>query len=88
MFACVSEFPFDQLNGYVQGFFPARCAGFVTEWVGLADSVTLAVVEDARITVYGVLRACLAGYKIGPRFADSGQIAEELAGALAASVPG
>jgi ribosomal protein S18 acetylase RimI-like enzyme len=84
----VSELPFNQLSNYDQRFFPACRARFLREWVGQADSVALAVVQDARITGYGVLRACVAGYKIGPLFADNEQIAEELLGALSVSVPG
>ena len=84
----VSGLPFDQLVDYDQRFFAARRPRFLREWLSQADSVALAVVQDARITGYGVLRACLAGYKIGPLFADNDQIAEELLGALAANVPG
>jgi hypothetical protein len=83
MFSRVSEFPFDQLNDYDQRLFPARRAGFLTERVGLADAVALAVVEDSCITGSRVLRACLAGDKIGPLFEDSELIAQELPGALA-----
>jgi hypothetical protein len=84
----VSELSFDQLIDYDRRFFAARRAFFLKEWVNQADSVALAVVHNARITGYGVLRSCLAGYKIGPLFADNERIAEELLGALAASVPG
>jgi ribosomal protein S18 acetylase RimI-like enzyme len=84
----VSELSFDQLIDYDRRFFAARRASFLKEWVNQADSVALAVVHNARITGYGVLRSCLAGYKIGPLFADNERIAEELLGALAASVPG
>jgi ribosomal protein S18 acetylase RimI-like enzyme len=84
----VTDLSFAQLNDYDRRFFLASRAGFLTEWVSQADSVALAVVEYARITGYGVLRACLAGYKIGPLFADTEHIAEELLGALAASVSG
>jgi ribosomal protein S18 acetylase RimI-like enzyme len=84
----VSGLPFEQWVDYDQRFFPARRPRFLGEWLSLADSVALAVVHNARVTGYGVLRACLAGYKIGPLFADDERIAEELLGALAASVPG
>jgi hypothetical protein len=84
----VSDLSSDQLNDYDRRFFAARRASFLKEWVSQVDSVALAVVYDARITGYGVLRSCLAGYKIGPLFADDAEIAEELLGALAASVPG
>lgn len=84
----VSELPFEQWVDYDQRFFPARRPRFLGEWLSQADSVARAVVHNTRITGYGVLSSCLAGYKIGPLFADNERIAEELLGALAASVPG
>jgi hypothetical protein len=84
----VSGLQFDQLNDYDRRFFPARRPRFLMEWISQEDSVALAIIQDARITGYGMLRACRAGYKIGPLFADSEQVAEELLGALAANVPG
>ena len=84
----ISGLPFDQLVDYDQRFFAARRASFLKEWINQADAIALAVVHNARITGYGVLRLCLTGFKIGPLFADDEGIAEELLGALAASVPG
>ena len=80
--------PFEQLLAYDERCFPARRPRFLARWLGQADSVALAVVDEARITGYGVLRACRAGCKIGPLFADDGQIAGDLLGALAARFPG
>ncbi|MFB9123882.1 hypothetical protein ACFFYR_11945 [Paraburkholderia dipogonis] len=37
---------------------------------------------------YGVLRRCLTGYKIGPLFADSNEIAARLFFALTSSIAG
>ena len=37
---------------------------------------------------YGVLRACLQGFKIGPLFADDEEIAERLFAGLLARAPG
>jgi hypothetical protein len=51
-------------------------------WINQAGSVALAVVQDARITDYGVLRAYWAGYKVGRLFADTDQVSEELLKAL------
>jgi ribosomal protein S18 acetylase RimI-like enzyme len=84
----VSGLPFDQLVDYDQRFFPARRASLLKEWINQADAIALAVVHNARITGYGVLRLCLTGFKVGPLFADDEGIAEELLGALVASVPG
>jgi len=53
-----------------------------------ADSVAPAVVQHARISGDGVLRARRADYKIGPLFADTEQVAEELLGALVAHYGG
>ena len=80
--------PFEQLLAYDERSFPARRRPFLARWLGQADSVALAVVDHARIRGYGVLRACRAGCKIGPLFADDEQIAEDLLGALVARFPG
>jgi hypothetical protein len=37
---------------------------------------------------YGVMRACREGFKIGPLFADDGEIAERLFAGLIACAPG
>jgi ribosomal protein S18 acetylase RimI-like enzyme len=79
-----SDLPFDQLVDYDRRFFPAERVNFLTQWLQQADSVALAAVNEAQITGYGVLRACRAGYKIGPLFADNARIAEDLLVALAA----
>jgi hypothetical protein len=44
--------------------------------------VGLALIDDAQLKGYGVLRKCRVGHKIGPLFADAADIAEALFGAL------
>jgi Acetyltransferase (GNAT) domain len=42
----------------------------------------LALIDDAQLKGYGVLRKCRVGHKIGPLFADTPDIAAALLGAL------
>jgi len=45
-------------------------------------------VHNGHLTGYGVVRPCRQGYKIGPLFADSKDIAEELFRGLSTRVSG
>jgi GNAT superfamily N-acetyltransferase len=70
------------INRYDQRFFPAHRQNFLEYWTKMPDAKGVAVVEGEQITGYGVMRKCLEGYKIGPLFADSAEIAETLFGSL------
>jgi hypothetical protein len=52
-----------------------------------ASSTALGILEGGSLAGYGVLRACRCGYKIGPLFADSPELAQRLFLALRGSVP-
>jgi GNAT superfamily N-acetyltransferase len=68
-----------------------RCFGaprplFLAAWLGQADHMAFAHVEE-RLRGFGVLRPCRTGYKVGPLFADSADVADGLFRAMAAEVP-
>ena len=44
--------------------------------------------KDRELAAYGVIRPCRSGFKIGPLFADTDAIAEDLFRALAARAEG
>jgi hypothetical protein len=46
----------------------------------------LGILQNGKLSGYGVIRACRKGYKVGPLFADSPQLANSLFIALKASV--
>ena len=68
-------------------FFPAPRARFLAAWLTAPGHVVRALVEDGKVTGYGVLRPCREGAKIGPLFAASEADAGTLFRALAAQAP-
>jgi ribosomal protein S18 acetylase RimI-like enzyme len=83
-----AELPFGSVLAYDRRCFPAARDAFLSAWLGQPDCVALAALRDERIAGYGVLRRCRAGGKIGPLFADSEPIANELLDALATYLAG
>ncbi|MEZ9708468.1 GNAT family N-acetyltransferase [Vibrio breoganii] len=82
----LNSIPFDSLNAYEQGFFPAKRQPFTKAWINQPDCHALGVIEKGKLAGYGVIRPCRNGYKIGPLFADSPELAEQLFLSLRAKV--
>ncbi len=79
-----------ELLNYDLPFFPATRHGFTRSWVragSKASRVAKLALRDGKIVGYGVVRACRSGYKIGPLFADEGQVASDLIVALYKDLP-
>ncbi|MBO9450142.1 GNAT family N-acetyltransferase [Tropicibacter sp. R16_0] len=76
-----------ELEHFDRAAFPALRTSFLALWLGSDGHVARAVVDNGALKGYGVIRPCRSGYKIGPLFADTAQIARDLAGSLLASVP-
>lgn len=70
--------PFAQILQYDRQHFPAPRAQFLAGWIKQNKALALGYVTDQQLKGYGVIRKCFAGYKIGPLFADSALIAEQL----------
>jgi ribosomal protein S18 acetylase RimI-like enzyme len=83
-----SALPFESLNVYDRQCFPAMRERFLAAWLAQPGALARVAVRDGRVVGYGVLRRCLTGYKIGPLFADNGEIAGRLFSALTSSIPG
>ncbi|KPV53544.1 GCN5 family acetyltransferase [Kouleothrix aurantiaca] len=86
---CVSlaDIAFADLATYDRRFFPAQRDAFLNAWVSQPQSHALGIVENGQLSGYGVIRACQAGYKIGPLNAESPGIAATLFAALVGSIP-
>ncbi|MDK2890014.1 MAG: hypothetical protein PWR21_646 [Methanoculleus sp.] len=85
----LEEVPFDRLAAYDARHFPAPRPRFLAAWIRQEGTVGRAVLADyGNIAGYGVIRKCRNGYKIGPLFADTPEIVEEIFLALSAQVPG
>lgn len=67
------------VQDYDRRYFPASRKPFLQCWLTPSkDLVPLAYVDNKGIKGYGVVRRCFKGYKIGPLFADSFEIAEKI----------
>ena len=71
----LSNVPLDEILAYDDGLFPAARHEFVRCWISRPGSRALAFVDGEEILGYGVMRPCRLGYKIGPLFADSYDVA-------------
>lgn len=72
------EVPFEIVNSYDKVFFPDHRTQFLKAWIQQPESKVLGIVRQNKIVGYGVIRTCQSGYKIGPLFADSLEIAESI----------
>lgn len=82
----LSVIEFKKICDYDQRFFPGDRRTFLESWLQQPDSTTWVMVDGPEITGYGMVRPCRKGYKIGPLFADSSEIAETLFLALKGSI--
>ena len=74
----LSSLEFNDIKKYCAAFFPADRQAFLKGWITQSDSVALGYVENGALKGIGVIRQCAPGYKIGPLFADSADIARAL----------
>lgn len=61
---------------------------FLKHWFSMKDSLALKYTENSEIKGFGVVRRCLSGFKIGPLFAQSFTVAEELFKSLSSYAEG
>jgi GNAT superfamily N-acetyltransferase len=78
--------PFEAIVSYDAGIFSAQRATFLEQWIIQPDGASLGFLEGKELKGYGVMRLCRTGFKIGPLFADSLDIAERLFDALRGKV--
>ncbi|MCP3871614.1 MAG: GNAT family N-acetyltransferase [Desulfobacteraceae bacterium] len=74
----LSQVPFDTIERYDQPFFPENRSQFLKSWLHQPDSIAFGFMQNGTLSGYGMVRICQSGYKIGPLFADTPQIAETL----------
>lgn len=63
---------------YDRGCFPAERGGFLKRWLALPESRAFGFSDRGRLRGYSLIRRCRTGWKIGPLFADTAEIAERL----------
>jgi ribosomal protein S18 acetylase RimI-like enzyme len=84
----LSEVSFETVDAYDRVHFPAPRTAFLKRWITTAGMYCKGAVDGDKLTGYGVVRACRKGFKIGPLFADTPGIAQNLLDSLCARVPG
>ncbi len=77
---------FDKILAYDRQCFPSERRIFLEKWLTMPESSALVWAENEKLKGYGVIRKCRAGYKIGPLFADNGEIARALFTGLSQSI--
>ncbi len=70
--------PLGQLLAYDTSIFLLPRKRFLSRWITQPNSLAIGYLSDNDLKGYGVIRPCRVGYKIGPLFADSQEIAEIL----------
>ncbi len=73
---------FPTLLDYDKCHFPAPRPAFLKAWINQPDSLALVFIENGNIKGFGVIRSCHEGFKIGPLFANTPSIADQLFQAL------
>jgi len=84
----LAEFDFEAVADYDAKCFGSRREAFLQAWLKQDNAVALGMKGAQGLTGYGVLRKCRTGYKLGPLFADSAELAEELMDGLTAQTAG
>lgn len=83
----LGQIPFTELLEYDSRFFPAKRASFLKEWVKMPNIGAYALQKGGILCGYGIIRPCIIGYKIGPLFANTSEMAEQLFCNLITAVP-
>jgi GNAT superfamily N-acetyltransferase len=68
----------DEVCRYDRDCFPDERTDFLRCWIGQPDSIAIGALGAHGLAGYAVLRPCRSGYKIGPLFADTPELAEAL----------
>lgn len=84
----VKDIPFGMLLNYDAEIFGLKRQSFLEHWITMPHSYGLVKMSQDKVLGYGVIRKCVEGYKIGPLFADSVEIAHEIYAGLAHSYQG
>nr|WP_067290345.1 GNAT family N-acetyltransferase [Marinobacterium profundum] len=82
----LAKLPQATLEAYDQPFFPADRTLFINRWVRQTGCHALGVLQGGALAGYGVIRPCRSGYKIGPLFADTPELADTLFVALSSHI--
>jgi len=74
----LSTLSFETIDSYDRTLFPENRTQFLKSWVNQPGCNALGIMQNGKLAGYGVIRRCRFGYKTGPLFADSPELAENL----------
>ncbi len=74
----LSEIQFDTLRVFDRKYFPAERSNFLHSWINIPGSFSSAFMSGSALEGFGVIRPCMEGYKVGPLFASSAEVAEAI----------
>lgn len=72
----------EEIYDYDRQCFPAARHTFIDNWLSMVNAQSYAYFDEDTVKGFGTIRSCRKGYKIGPIFADSYYIANEIFKAL------
>lgn len=84
----LSALDFKLLLDYDSRVFPAPRSRFLQAWISQPGAAAFGVLDGTRLSGYGLVRPCRLGWKIGPLFGDTAEIAECLFQGLSAHAAG
>ena len=76
------DITFADVVSYDNLYFPASRPAFLNTWINHSEHKAYGMIQDGKLCGYGVIRPSYTGWKIGPLFANSTEIAECLFVAL------
>lgn len=80
--------PFDDLLKYDSRIFGLARPRFLERWIQQPGSYGCCSIEHGKLAGYGVMRKCFSGYKIGPLFADTPEVARDILDSLLSNIGG
>lgn len=83
----LDQIPFPVLAAYDRRIFGAERAVFLKWWLRQPNAVKLAMLRGDKIVGYGLIRPCQTGWRVGPLFADTPQIAKDLVKVMLNQLP-
>lgn len=84
----LKDIDFTAILDYDRQCFPGGRESFIRSWLDATGATGYGIMENEKLVGFGVIRPCAMGHKIGPLFADSGDIAETLYSALVSTISG
>lgn len=84
----LASLPFDGVAAFDRRHFGFSRESFLRRWIRPAGGLGLGYLDGDHLSGLGMIRPCLTGFKVGPLFAETPEIADALFSALSAHAEG